>query len=82
MISFPFVAALLPFAFGRWTEAWQGHIVFLEAWIRCPLSFPLPLCGKEGILKTHAWSCGLWEGENTNRQENEYDDLSEIRIYT
>lgn len=67
MTSFPFVAAWLPCAFGSCTEAWQGHIVFLEAWIGCSLSFPLPLRGEEGVLETHAWGRGL-ENETTKQQ--------------
>lgn len=68
MTSFPFVAALLPCVFGSCTEAWQGHIVFLEAWIGCSLPFPLPLRGEEGVLETHARGRGLqnemWENTN------------------
>lgn len=67
MTSFPFVAALLPCAFGSCTEAWQGHIVFLEARVGCPLSFPLPLRGEEGVLETHARGRGL-EGDVRKQQ--------------
>lgn len=58
-LPLPLSRSSVGFAAARGPRVRVGHVVVLEARVRCALPLTLTLRGEERVLETHAGGCGL-----------------------